>query len=762
MAFQQQHRAHKQDLRTQVFKYLTHWRLFLICMVLGLAGSYIYMQVTVPQYKIKSTLLVLEDTKGDGMLKGTAFSDLNMFKSTSTVDNEMEVIRSRDLLYKVLDSLSLQTTYFTKPLFIKKEVYGARVPLRVETGKLTEEAYKTELKVEVIDSTRFRLRDKDYAGVYRFGELVNRPAYEFRVFKTAAFRTNSPDLYIHFSDLEALAEAYSMSKLVVLPVVKDANTIVLSLVDALPQRGLDILNTLIGMYNRENVQKRNLIALNTIRFIDKKLAFLSGDLSGVEADVESYKRSNRITELSADAQQSLASSGDYSQQLAATEVQLELVQSLLSYLASSGNSYTTVPTTLGLKDPILLSLMEKYNSLQVEKERLLRTNRVDNPLVVNITEQLAGLKRNLAENLQVIRKGLVLERNGFQRKSRQFEAQLNNVPVVERGLLERSRVQGVKTSIYHYLLQKREETELSLSATIPTSQLIDRPAYSAIPVKPRGQLVYLLGLMIGVAAPFSFIQLRSRFNTKVSGFTDVEAVSGNVRILGELTHKAIAGPIVVHRDKTTTISELFRYIRNNLQFLNGNNLNQVLLVTSCSKGEGKTFFSVNLGITLSLVDKKVVLLEFDLRKPDLLKDIKMANEYGLSDYLSGARLAVKDIVKPVSGSPNLWAIGCGKIPRNPSELLLSGRLDELFDELRQEFDYIIVDTSPVGLVSDAFSLAGYADASIYVVRYNYTNLSDLAVLEDIYANDRLKNPMVVFNDAKKENRVSRYGHYGYN
>ncbi|WP_239495000.1 GumC family protein [Pedobacter yulinensis] len=752
----------KQDLMTQLLHYAGYWRLFFLCLVLGLCGSYMYMQLTVPQYKIKSTLLVLEDTKGDGMLKGTAFSDLNMFKSSSTVDNEMEVIRSRDLIYKVLSRLSLQTSYYTKPLLLKREVYATNSPLRVETFKLTEAAYKKELRLETIDDLRFRLTDGKYSGVFRFGEQVSRPAYQIRVSKSKKFRNNSPDLFVKFSDLRVLAEAYSISKLVVLPVVKDANTIVLSLVDPLPQRGLDVLNTLIELYNNENVEKRNLIAINTIRFIDKKLAFLSGDLSGVEADVENYKRSNRITELSADAQQSLASSGDYSQQLAETEVQLELVQSLLSYLGDSGNSFTMVPTTLGLKDPTLLNLMEKYNNLQVERERLLRTNRIDNPLVANISEQLAGLKRSLTENLQVIRKGLALERNGFMRKSRQFEAQLSNVPVVERGLLERSRVQGVKTSIYHYLLQKREETELSLSATIPTSQVIDRPAYSAIPVKPRGQLVYLLGLMAGFAVPLSFVRLKSRFNTKVSVFTDVEAVSGNVKVLGELTHKAIAGPIVVHRDKTTTISELFRYIRNNLQFLNGNQRNQVLLVTSCAQGEGKTFFSVNLGITLSLVDKKVVLLEFDLRKPDLLKDIKMTNEYGLADYLAGDKLSVSDILQPVSGSPNLWAIGCGKIPRNPSELLLSNRIGELFEDLKSRFDYIIVDTSPVGQVSDAFSLAGFADSSIYVVRYNYTNISDLRVLEDIYTHDRLRNPMVVFNDAKKENRISRYGHYGYN
>jgi len=339
---------------------------------------------------------------------------------------------------------------------------------------------------------------------------------------------------------------------------------------------------------------------------------------------------------------------------------------------------------------------------------------------------------------------------------------LKSVPVIERGLLERSREQGVKTALYHYLLQKREETELSLSATIPTSQIIDKPAYKSIPDKPKVQLVYLLGIIFGFILPASVIYSRDRLNNKVRDLVDVEYITGGARILGELTHKQIGESIVVHKDKSTTISELFKYIRSNLNFLQANKSTQTLLITSSVKGEGKTFFSVNLGITLSLVDKKVVLLEFDLRKPDLLNSLKLTSNVGLSEYLTSSSLTVDDVLIPSATSENLFVIGCGGIPENPSEILLNDKINVLFHELKKRFDYIIIDTPPVGQVADAFSLAPFADASIYLVRYNFTEKSELGIFEEICENKRLNNPMLVFNDAKKENKnIYRYGRYSY-
>jgi capsular exopolysaccharide synthesis family protein len=743
-------------------KYVKYWYFFALALILSLGAAWLYLQTTVSKYKVSSTLLVQDDAKGDGLLKGTAFSDLNMFRSSKTVIDEMEVMRSRDLIHGVLKDLKMDVSYFYELPLKKRELYGNTLPVNVLLNRNNNQAYLQKLSLTIINDRQFILNENGKRTIYNFGYPVSRPQFNMTVVKGPAFSISDKVIHFRFVDLEQLAQAYSTAGLTVLPVIKDANTVVLSLLDAIPQRGIDILNALISRYNMENVNNKNIMALNTIKFIDGKLKFLTKNLSGVEQDVENYKRDNRITELSADAQMNLQSSGSYNEQLASSEVQLSLVQSLISYLKGGDGAFELVPTTLGLKDPTLQNLTDKYNNLQIERERLLRNNSVSNPLVVSLTEQLTGLKRSLLENLTMIRRGLTLERNKLSSKTSQFENRLNHVPVMERGLLERSREQSVKTTLYQYLLQKREETELSLSATIPTSKLIDRPAYNPIPAKPKVQLIYMLSMMAGLTIPFSVIYLKDKLNRKVKDIYDVEYIAMNGKILGELSHKAIGESIVVHKNQSNTISELFRYIRSNLHFMDMNLHNKVLLVTSTSKGEGKTFFSINLGITLSLIDKKVVILEFDLRKPDLLNNMNLQGKTGLSDYLKSDQLRVDDLLIKAPQSDHLFVIGCGEISDSPSEILMSPKLEILFRELRERFDYVIVDTSPVGHVADAFTIATFADSSIYLVRYNYTHKEDLAIFEEICENGRLKNPMIVFNDAGKGNKNTyRYGRYAY-
>jgi tyrosine-protein kinase Etk/Wzc len=762
MTSYQKNNENKQDFISHLTKYVKNWYFFVIMLMISVGAAYLYLECTVPLYKVTSTLQIQEDTKGDGLFKGTAFSDLNMFKTSKTVDNEMEVLRSRDLIYTVLSKVGFETKYYYQNIFRDQELYGNSLPLKVKLIRISTQGYKRKITLSILNDQEFLLTDENSSQSYKFDQNVRGKGYEIKVSKGPAFEISGEPVHIQFINLYRAAEAYSMAGLTILPVIKDANTIVLSLLDPIPDRGIEILNTLINTYNMENVRSKNIMALNTIRFIDNKLKYLTKDLSGVEQEVQHYKQSNSVTELATDAQMNLQNSGVYNQQLAASEVQLNLVESITGYLQNSNGSFDMVPTTLGLKDPTLQGLTERYNSLQLERERLLRTTNVNNPLVQNITAQLQSIKSNLLENLSMIKRGLVVEKNSLNSKSQLYEAKLKNVPAIERGLIERGREQGVRTTLYQYLLQKREETELSLSATIPSSIIIDKPAYNGVPAKPKVQLIYMLSIILGLVLPVSVIYGRDKLNAKVNDILDVEHLNGNIKILGELSHKRIGESIVVHRDKSTTISELFRYIRSNLHFMDVNKSNKVFLVTSSTKGEGKTFFCANLGITLSLIDKKVVLLEFDLRKPDLMNSMSLTSEIGLSEYLADDKLQLDDILIPSAAADSLFVIGCGKIPENPSELLMGDRLNSLFEELRAKFDYIIVDTSPVGYVADAFSLAPFSDASIYLVRYNYTDKRELGIFEDICEHNRLKNPMLVFNDAKKGNRnVHRYGRYAY-
>ncbi|WP_256010048.1 GumC family protein [Desertivirga xinjiangensis] len=745
----------------EIMKYLKYWYIFIITVAISVTLAFFYLRYATPEYKITSTLLIQDDKKGDGMLKGTAFSDLQMFQTTRTVDNEIEVLRSRDLVYNVLKSLSMETKYSIKHPFMTKELYGEDLPVKVVIHKLNRSAYTREITLKPIDDKTFLWQDSAKKVIYRYGQTITNPAYVVHVEKGPAFSNNKTKISVKFRSLKGLTEAYSLSKLSITPIIKDANTIILSLVDEIPQRGIDILNKLIDEYNLQNVNNKSVIARNTIKFIDNRLKYLTADLAMVEQDVENYKRVNRVTNISADAQINLENSGGSNQQLADLGVQLNIVRSLENYLSQTDQSFGLVPSTLGLKDQTLVDLTTRYNDLQLERQQLLRSANSQNPLVLNVNDHLASLKTSMMENLRNIRKGLLLERNNLLARSSFFESKVRNVPVIERGLLERTREQSVKQSLYHYLLQKREETELSLSATVPTSQVVDRPSYNSVPQSPKTQLIYLCSVIFGFILPAGFIFCKDLLNTKVQNSSEVEMIPG-ARILGELSHKGMKGSVVIQRGSRTTISELFRYIRSNLSFMNPNNQNQVLLVTSSTKGEGKTFFSINLGITLSMVDKKVVLLEFDLRKPDLLNSLKLKCEAGLSDYLTSDDVLLNDIILSSNVSPNLSVIGCGSLPEDPSELLTTHRVHLLFENLRKSFDYIIIDTPPVGMVADAFSLGLHSDASIYLVRYNFTNKYQLKILHDIYENKSLRNPLVVFNDAKSENKYTYgYGKYAY-
>lgn len=736
--------------------YFKYWYVFAVAIIVCLGAAYLYVSNAERFYKISSTLLIQNDFKGTGLLKGTAFSDLDMFHGEKTVDNEMEVLRSRDLIYKTLKSLSLETSYMLDGKITDKELYGETLPVQVIAQKFTDKAYSQKLKLIIRDQRSFILENNGKRIIYRFNQLINGPGYAIRIIKGPAFTSDYPAINLKFKNLRSMAENYSLSALKILPIVKDANTVVISLLDTNPQRGMDILNTLIATYNEENINTKNIVARNTIRFIDQRLKDLTSELSVVEQGVENYKQRNRITNINADAEINLRTSGNYDQELSSSQLQLDLIRSLGEYLRQDDSQYQLVPSTLGLKDITLSSLITRYNEMQIERQRLLRNNNPGNPLILNVNEQLAGLKTSLLENLRSVERGLALERNNLMRKSNQFESIVRNVPVVERGLLELSRDQSVKAGIYQYLLQKREETALSLSATIPTSQVIDEPAYNSIPVKPKVGLIYIGALFAGFFLPVFFFYGKNKLNTKVQDVTDVQLIGG-ARILGELSHKEEHNTVVVTKGSRTTISELFRYIRSNLGYIRTGADSQVLLVTSGMKGEGKTFFSINLGITLSMINKRVIIVEFDLRKPDLIKGINMKYESGLTDYLRDDDVKINQLIKPSGVSPSLFVMGCGKLPDDPSELLMSPKIEQLFEELREQFDYVIVDTSPVGQVADAFNLAPYADASIYLIRYNFTEKLQLAVLDDICENNKLKNLMIVFNDAKKDNMKS----YGY-
>ncbi|PTQ96691.1 capsular exopolysaccharide synthesis family protein [Mucilaginibacter yixingensis] len=756
----QENKSKLLEYRESVMVYLNRWHWFLICLVLSLVSVWVYVRTTTPIYRINSTVLIRDDKKGDGILKATAFSDLNMFQETKTTDNEIEVLRSKDLIYKVLINLKQDVSYYKKQIWRDRELYGEAVPFVITTQRLSPAAYLLKFTITPNNNNTFTLETDDVRQIYKYGQLVNHEGYAFTLTKTSSL-VNGKTYWFKFNNLQHMAAAYSAGKLQITPTIKDANTVLLNVTDPVIERGVDFLNRLIALYNEENNHKKNIAAINTIALIDDRLKLIGNNLTDVEDNVEAFKKANSDIETNDINNVNLAKSAEYNQALQESKLQLAQVDAIIAYMNDSQNLYKSIPSTMGLRDETLNSLISRFNNLQLERSNMLNNAEVGNRLVEDLSKQLMALHANIKENLNNIRQGIVISRDNLSSSVSRYNDKVRTAPVVERGILQRTREQGVKSTLYQYLLQKREETALSLSSVVPAAQIIDSPDAAGTAEFPKTTLLFLLGGMMGLVVPGMLIYAQDKLSIKVNDRLSVQQFTG-VKVLGELCHYGDKYPVAVQSGSTTTISELFRYIRSNLKMIDPRDTNKVMLVTSCTKGEGKTFFSINLAMTLALQGKKVLLMEFDLRKPDLLQRLGMCQQKGITDFLSDDRMPLAECIQPLDRAPNVHVLGCGQASLDAGELVTNSRVPMLFNDLRDQYDYLIIDTSPIGAVADAFSLTKYADLSIYLIRYNYTNAQQLEILKDINENNKLKNLMVVFNDAKKSTRHAyAYGSYGY-
>jgi tyrosine-protein kinase Etk/Wzc len=749
------------DIKGIILRYLRYWYLFVIGVVLCFALAFLYLRYTTPQYPVSSTLLIKDDKKGPDLSGNAVFSDLEIFKSSNNINNEIQVLKSKSLMQRVLQELGLQASFFIEGDVKTTEVYGASLPIKLIIHELDSAAFNKWAVIHFKRRNQFELEAGQQRTVHQFGQEIRSSLGRFTVVAATSRAASVPPghdkLKIKFHDTRQLGNYYSQ-KLQVATVNKEASVLSISLVDPVPEKGEDIINKLVEVYNKEAVEDKNQIAANTIEFIEDRLHFLTSELTDVEKNVEQYKKRNDLTDVSSEAQLYLKQASEYNNQLAEFEIQLDVLNATENYLKEQGGEFALVPGTLSVEDPVLLGLIAQFNELQLKRQRMLRTTRPNNPLVVSMEEQLANLRLNILENLQNIKKGLLITRQNLQASSSRFESRIQQVPSMERELLEISRQQGIKEGLYLYLLQKREEAALSLAATVSNSRVIDPAVAGRVPVQPKRQLVYLIALFMGMGLPLAFVYVKEMLNDKVQDRKEVERAT-TTPVLGEIARKHTGDTLVVTQDSKTPVAELFRLMRTNLQFATAGKENKVILVTSSMSGEGKTFFSINLAASLALVGKKAVILDFDFRKPRVAHHLGLGNEVGITNYLISEGLSEEEVLKPSRVFKDLYVVGSGPVPPNPAELMQLPKVGDLITSLKKQFDYIIIDTSPVGQVADALTLNPYVDSCLYLVRYNYTLKEQLGIIDDIYRNRKLKHPMLVLNDARKNNSYG-YG-YGY-
>ena len=749
------------DIKGILVHYAHYWYLFVGGIALALVAAFLYLRYyTVPQYSVYSTLLIKDDNSGTGVSSSEALSDLSTFKSTRNIDNEIQVLTSKSLMNRVVNELGLYTKQYAEGKIKDVELYDNSSPVKILVSSITPSAIGKSFTIYLKSNNKFEV--DDYSGKvsrYNFGQQIKKTFGIFTVLATSEKNAPGTKITIQFQDLQKVSDYYNQA-LRVQPANKDASVLVLSLTDPIPAKAKDVLSKLIDVYNKEAVEDKNQMATNTIRFLDDRLQFLTTGISNVEKTVERYKSVNSLTDITTQASDYAAQASNYNAQLSEWAIQIDVLESLESYLKNAKSNNSTVPSTLGLKDETLLRLITKFNELQLERERMLRTTEPGSVFIQNIDEQLANLRVNILENLRNIKKSLQITSNNLKASSGRFQSKIKQVPAMERELLEINRQQSIKQNIYSYLLQKREETALSLAATASTARVIDPAMGGDYPISPNRQAIYLIAILVGMGLPFAGIYIRDLLNNKVQTQRDVTSVTPTP-IIGEIIHNTSQQTVVINKESRSPIAEMFRLVRTNLHFATMGKQNLVLLVTSSMSGEGKTFFSINLGASLAIAGKRVILLDLNLRNPKVSSELKLPNGLGLTDYLINNDVFVEDIVRTSDSVPDMFVISSGTIPPNPAELMLSSRMNHLILQLKSEFDYIIMDTPPIGQVADAFNLSSFADFAIYLVRYAYTEKSQLDIIKSIYHNKTLNQPLIVLNDAKKNANASCGYAYGY-
>ena len=739
------------DVRKIFFKYLSHWIWFIVSIVVFSTLGYIYITSLSPLYKVTASILIKDHNKSDGF---TTLEELDLFFKAKVVENEIEILRSYILLEEVVDELNLQVRYSVENGWKTQEVYG-NLPVKIEIIA----------PAPVLFSRPFSLR---FEGEYIvFDEKKYPPnalitdSFGSILISTTAKDSlpivwkNEKSLIVNFLPKSSVVESLHSSLQVSL--IKNTSVIKLTTLTPVPQRGKDFLNQLIITYNKAAVADKNNMAGITLNFIEERLALVEKNLQHAEQSVEQYKVEKKITDITTESSLFLQNIQINVSELSKVKTQLDVLQQIQQYVLSSTSN--VAPATWGLSDPTLVSLIASLTEAEAERIRVLSATGPANARVKTIEEQIIKLKAKLIDNIYVLRRSLETTQRNLLTENRRMESIINSIPQKERELVDITRQKEVINQLYILLLSKREETAISYAATVADSRVVDEAHSTPFPVKPNKRMILMVFGFIGLLTPVVLIWLIDSFKTTI---TSKEILDNRLKapVIGEVMLVEQANKIVFINKNKSRQAEQIRSLRTNIEFMQAGGGVKVILITSGISSEGKSFLTANIGTAFAMTGKKTIMLGFDLRKPGIDKIFGIDNNEGLSNYLAG-QTTLEQIIRPTELSNNLDVITCGKIAPNPQELLLGTTLSQLFDELKAAYDCIVIDTSPVGIMSDALILGRFADVTIYVIRQNYTPIDRIRQINDLFHSKRLNNLGVVVNGIKEEKwRGYGYG-YGY-
>lgn len=768
----------KIDIQEVLFKYIIHWPWFVGAVLVCLIGAWIYLRMATPVYNISATVLIKDDKKGGNTGGMAGLEELGLsglISSSQNIDNELEVLRSKTLVKEVVNQLNLYVSYTDEDEFPSKNMYKTS-PVIVSLTPQEAEKLSDPMIVEMslypqgsLD-VGVTIGDKEYQK--HFEKL---PAVFPMDEGTLAF-FQSPDSLMANKDTTEESSAQNVRRitakinspmkvarvycenLTIEPTSKTTSVAVISLKNSSLQRGQDFINQLLEMYNRNTNNDKNEIAQKTAEFIDERIDIISKELGNTEANLENFKRNAGITDLTSEAQIALTGNAEYEKKRVENRTQISLLEDLRKYIR--GNEYEVLPSNVGLQDAALVATIERYNEMLVERKRLLRTSTENNPAIVNLDTSIRAMKSNVQATLDGTLQGMLITKADLDREANRFSRRISNAPGQERQFVSIARQQEIKAGLYLMLLQKREENAITLAATANNAKIIDEAIADDIPVSPKRKIIYLIALVLGVGIPVGIIYLIGLTKFRLEGRADVEKLTtvpivGDIPLTDEKNEKD--GSIAVFENQNNLMSETFRNIRTNLQFMLQND-KKVILVTSTVSGEGKSFISANLAISLSLLGKKVVIVGLDIRKPGLNKVFRLSTkEKGITLYLANPDTDLMSLVQPSDVNKNLSILPGGTVPPNPTELLARDGLDKAIEILKKNFDYVILDTAPVGMVTDTLLIGRVADLSVYVCRADYTHKVEYTLINELAEEKKLPNICTVINGVDLKRR--KYGYY---
>jgi len=759
------------NIQELLFRYLIHWPWFVVSIIICIACAWGYLRLTTPIYNISATVLIKDEKKGGGASMSSELEKMGLegfVSSSSNVDNEIEVLRSKSLAREVVNNLGLFVTYMDEDEFPSKELYHTS-PVLVSLTHQEADKLPGRMEINMILQPTGALGVQITVGEKEYRKQFDKLPAVFPTDEgTIAFFANNDTLsavcpenitkerhitaFINrpFSVLKEYVSSLSIAS-----TSKTTSVVVISLENTNTRRGRDYINKLLEMYNINANNDKNEVAQKTAEFIDERIGIISKELGSTEQDLENFKRSAGITDLSSEAQIALTGNAEYEKKRVENQTQINLVMDLQRYM--KGNEYEVLPSNIGLQDAASAGAIDRYNQMLVERKRLLRTSTENNPTIINLDTSIRAMRTNVQATLDATLKGLQITKEDLAREASRYSRRINDAPTQERQFVSIARQQEIKSGLYLMLLQKREENAITLAATANNAKIIDEALADDNPISPKKTIVYLAALVLGVGLPVGVIYLIGLTKFKIEGRADVEKLTslpvvGDIPLADEKT-----GSIAVFENQNNLMSETFRNVRTNLQFMLENGKN-VILVTSTISGEGKSFISANLAISLSLLGKKVVIVGLDIRKPGLNKVFNIPKkEHGITQYLTNTTANLMDFVQPSDINKNLFILPGGTVPPNPTELLARGGLEKAIETLKANFDYVILDTAPVGMVTDTLLIGRVADLSVYVCRADYTHKAEFTLINELAENNKLPNLCIAVNGLDLNSR--KYGYY---